>query len=49
VHPPLERWVVLPLEPLQQRRLELAHPAAAGCRVEAVRLLEGVEAACGSE
>ena len=43
--PALERGIVLPLEPLQERGFELAHTSAAGGRVEAMRLLEGVEAA----
>lgn len=47
--PALERGVVLPLEPLQERGLELADTSAAGGRVEAMRLLEGVEAAFGGK
>jgi len=43
--PALERGIVLPLEPLQERGFELADTSAAGGRVEAMRLLEGVEAA----
>lgn len=43
--PSLERGIVLPLEPLQERSFELADTSAAGGRVEAMRLLEGVEAA----
>jgi hypothetical protein len=38
--------VSYPLEPLLERGLELPHPAAPGGRVEPVRLLERVEAAC---
>ena len=43
--PALERGIVLPLEPLQQGGFELADTTAAGGGVEAMRLLEGVEAA----
>jgi hypothetical protein len=35
-----------PFEPLQERGLELADSTAAGGGVEAMGLLEGVEAAC---
>lgn len=43
--PPLERGIVLPLEPLKERGFELADATAAGGGVEAMSLLEGVEAA----
>lgn len=43
--PALEGGVVLPLEPLEERGLELANTTAAGGGVEAMGLLEGVEAA----
>ncbi|BAS81770.1 Os02g0832301, partial [Oryza sativa Japonica Group] len=43
--PPLERGVVLPLQPLQERGLELPDATAAGRRVQPVRLLERVEPA----
>jgi hypothetical protein len=40
----LEGGIVLPLEPLEESGLELANTTAAGGGVEAMGLLEGVEA-----
>jgi hypothetical protein len=45
VHPSFQCRVVLSLEPLQQRGFELTNTTTTGSGVEAVRLLESIEAA----
>jgi hypothetical protein len=46
VHPSFQCRVVLSLEPLQQRGFELTNTTTAGSGVEAVHLLESIEAVC---